>query len=113
MPHRFNFNNKDSSRFKTKDGGYVTLNWFTWKRHIIKDRKRRHLDLNREAIINTLLNYDVKTNSKSEPGVILLQKKIDHFNFLKNIIVPRILVVVIHSKRKIIKTIYDNDKFKK
>lgn len=112
MPERFNFNGKTSAKFKTKAGFYVTLPWYTWKRHVLEFRKRRHLNDNREAIIQTLVDYDLKTTSSKDPKIELYQKKIPHFQFNKNIRIPRVLIVVVHTHQKLIKTIYDHVTFK-
>ena len=113
MPKRFDFKNKKDARFKTKDGGFVTLHWYTWQRHIISEKKRQHLDLNRKAIIQTLLNYDVKTISKSNPKIVIFQKEIKKFYFFNNFTAPRVIFIVVHMEQKKIKTIYDHVTFKK
>lgn len=113
MPNRFDFDKKKEARFKTKDGYYVKLYKQTWCEHIINERGRAHLDFNRDAIIQTLLNYDKKTQSRTNKNVKIFQKKFNMFYINDHIRAPRVIIIAVHIKKKIILSIYEDEIFKK
>lgn len=113
MPNRFDFDGKKDAHFKTKDGYYVKLYDHTWHDHIINEGKRAHLDYNRNAIIQTLLHYDKKTSSRTNKNVEIFQKKFDKFYINDKIRIPRVVIIPVHIKKKIILSIYEDATFKK